>query len=504
MDWLILPPILTPLAGIVVTLLVRKRRKLQAGLAVKFMVTALGFSLALAWQVFVQGKTLALQSGLWPVPAGITLIADPLAVFMVVMTHIVISGGILYGTGTIEKVAQYPTFFPVFLGLATGMTGAFLTGDLFNLFVFAELIVISGAVLTGMADDKYGVEASYKYLLISTMSAIFFLMGIGALYASYNTLNLAELALAINAEATIPPLALAGLAFLTATFLVKSAGFAFHFWQPDFHTAAPTPVHAVLSSVVVKVGIYAFLRMTIMLFPDFEKLNSLLVILGVLGVIYGGLGAAGTYSVKRMLAYSTMSQLGFIMAAIGWGTPLALVGALVFAFNHSLAKAAMLMMAGVMASRTPTKDASFSVVVGVGKLSPFAGVLFLLGGMALAGIPPLNGFVSKMLVFWSGIEAQQYLPLAIMGVASIVTLVYVARSFMKIWFEPNPDVKPKQGDRLVAPAILISLCVLFGVWSEPLVSAANLVVANLLDVNNYIDVVRSLPQVTETLIGFAK
>ncbi len=494
MDWLVLPPFLTPSLGIVVTLLVRKQRRLQAGLALTFMVMSLAFSLVLAWRVFIVGEILALQSGLWPVPAGITLVADPLAVFMVVMTQVVISGGILYATGTIEKVAQYPAFYPVFLGLATGMTGAFLTGDLFNLFVFAELIVISGAVLTGMADDKYGVEASYKYLLISTVGSVFFLLAVGALYAVYGTLNLAGLAQAIRQNPN-DPLALAGLAFLTATFLVKSAGFAFHFWQPDFHTAAPTPVHAVLSSVVVKVGVYAFFRITLMLFPDFALLNPLLVLLGVIGVVYGGLGATGTYSVKRMLAYSTMGQLGFIMIGIGWGTPLALAGALVFSFNHSLAKAAMLMMAGAMASRTPNKDASFTSVVGVGKLSPAAGFLFLMGGMSLAGIPPLNGFISKLMIFWSGIEAQQYLSLAIIGLASIVSLVYVIRAFMKIWFEPNPEIKPKQGDRLVAPAILIALCLVLGIWSEPLVNAAYYVVANLSQPENYIQAVSALPHV---------
>lgn len=326
----ILPPIVLPFAGVIVTLLTRKNRRLQAGLALGFMLAALASSLALAQQVFVEREILALQSGAWPVPAGITLIADPLGVFMLVMTQLVLSAGILYATGTIEKVVQYPTFYPVFLGLATGMSGAFLSGDLFNLFVFAELIVISGAVLTGMADDKYGVEASYKYLIISTVGALLFLLGIGSLYTVHGTLNLAQLAQAIAANPS-HPLTMAGLAFLTATFLTKSAGFPFHFWQPDFHTAAPTPVHAVLSSVVVKVGVYGFLRLTIMLFPGFELLKTLLVIVGVIGVIYGGLGAAGTYSVKRMLAYSTMSQLGFIMVGIGWGTPLALSGALVFA-----------------------------------------------------------------------------------------------------------------------------------------------------------------------------
>lgn len=493
-SWLLLPPIILPFAGVIVTLLLRRKRPLQGWLAFGFMLTALGASLVLAHRVFIEQEILAIQSGVWPVPAGITLVADPLGVLMLVMTQIVLAAGILYATGTIEKVAQYPTFYPVFLGLATGMSGVFLTGDLFNLFVFAELIVISGAVLTGMADDRYGVEASYKYLIISTVGAFLFLMGIGSLYAVYGTLNLAQLAQGIAANPT-HPLTLAGLAFLTATFLTKSAGFPFHFWQPDFHTAAPTPVHAVLSSVVVKVGVYGFLRLTILLFPGFELLKTLLVLVGVVGVIYGGLGAAGTYSVKRMLAYSTMSQLGFIMVGIGWGTPLALSSALVFAFNHALAKAAMLMMAGAMASRTPDKNAAFSAVAGIGKASPFAGLLFLLGGMALAGIPPLNGFVSKLMIFLSGIQAGQYLALAIIGVASIITLSYVIRSFMKIWFETNPEAKPKSGDKLIAPAILIALCFALGIWSGPLVSASDYTVSVLLRPETYLAAVNALPQV---------
>jgi multicomponent Na+:H+ antiporter subunit D len=351
------------------------------------------------------------------------------------------------------------------------LSGAFLTGDLFNLFVFTEIIVISGAALTAIADDSYGVEAAYKYFYISTLASVFFLFGIGSLYVSYGTLNLADLAARI-ASTPSAPLAMAGMAFLTATFLIKSAAFPFHFWQPDFHAAAPTPVSAMLSSLVVKVGVYGFFRMTTLLFPEEGLLKTVLVVAGVGGVLYGGFGAAGTHNVKRMLAYSTLAQIGFILVGIGWGTPLSLAAALVFTFNHALVKAAMLMLAGAMASRAAVKSASFEVVVGVGKGYPAAGVLFLLGGMALAGIPPLNGFISKLMIFWSGVEAARYLPLGVIGAASIVTLTYVIRSFVKIWFEPNPKVKEKAktGDRLLAPALLVTLSLLLGVWAEPLVA----------------------------------
>ncbi len=486
-NWLLLPPLLLPFAGVPFTLALRKQPRLQAFVAVTLMFTALGFSLALLYQVLTSDP-LALQMGAWPAPFGITLTADLLGVFMLVMSHVVLAAGFLYAAGSTEKVTHYPTFYTLFFALATGLSGAFLTGDLFNLFVFAEIIVISGAALTANADDQFGVEAAYKYFYISTLAAVFFLLGVGSLYVAYGTLNLADLAVRIT-ENPSAPLALVGLGFLTATFFIKSAAVPFHFWQPDFHAAAPTAVSAMLSSLVVKVGVYGFFRLTTLLFPEVELLKTLLVVIGVVGVFYGGFGAAGTHNVKRMLAYSTLAQIGFILVGIGWGTPLSLAAALVFSFNHALVKAAMLMLAGAMASRAAVKSASFSVVVGVGKYHPSAGILFLLGGMALAGIPPLNGFTSKLMIFWSGVASANYLPLALIGVASIVTLTYVIRAFMKIWFETNPEAKPKAGDNLLAPALLIGLSLVLGIWAEPLVALAQSAAAWLLEPLKYIAMV---------------
>lgn len=485
--WLLLPPLLLPLAGVPLTLALRKQPRLQAFLAVALMFTALGFSLALLYTVLASGP-LALQMGAWPAPFGITLTADLLGVFMLVMSHIVLAAGFLYAAGSTEKVTHFPTFYTLFFALATGLSGAFLTGDLFNLFVFAEIIVISGAALTANADDPFGVEAAYKYFYISTLAAAFFLLGVGSLYVAYGTLNLADLAARIATNPSAP-LAMVGLAFLTATFFIKSAAVPFHFWQPDFHAAAPTAISAMLSSLVVKVGVYGFFRLTTLLFPHVELLKTVLIVIGVVGVLYGGFGAAGTHNVKRMLAYSTLAQIGFMLIGIGWATPLSLAAALVFTFNHALVKAAMLMLAGAMASRAAVKSASFSVVVGVGKYHPFAGFLFLLGGMALAGIPPLNGFISKLMIFWSGVQSAQYLPLAIIGVASIVTLTYVIRAFMKIWFETNPEAKPKAGDSLLAPALLIGLSLLLGIWAEPLVSLTQAVTAWMSEPVTYITII---------------
>ena len=193
-----------------------------------------------------------------------------------------------------------------------------------------------------------------------------------------------------------------------------------------------------------------------------------------------------------MLAYSTLAQMGFILIGIGWGTPLSLAAAIVFTINHSLIKSALLMLTGYIASRAPIKTGAFNVVQGVGRSAPLAGVLFFIGVMALAGLPPTNGFISKLALFQSGAQAQRWLWLALIGVPSLFTLVYATRAFMRIWWQDltHPGqraailraagkhsgdvewaVKPS-GDSLLAPAILIGLCVGLGLFAEPMLQLA--------------------------------
>jgi multicomponent Na+:H+ antiporter subunit D len=484
-------PIIVPLAGAAIALLLHQQKKLQAALAFGAMVTAFALSLMLLLRVWSTGKPLVFQMGNWPAPFGITIVGDLLSATMAVMSQLVLCMGMVYARGCRDKCVQYPAFYPLFLTLATGLTGAMLTGDVFNLFVFAELMVISGAVLTAISDDRSGTEAAYKYFYLSVLAAIFLLIASGLLYASYGTLNMADLAQRLNADPGAPLLSMA-MVMLMAFFMVKSAIVPFHFWQPDFHAASPTPVSAMLSSVVVKLGVYGFLRMTTLLFVEQAGIiRGILIAFGAIGVIFGGLAAIGTYHAKRMLAYSTIAQIGFILVGLGWGTPLALAAAIVFTFNHGLIKAAMLMLAGAVASRTAVKTAAFSEIAGAGKSMPLAGVLFLLGGLALAGIPPTNGFVSKLALFRSGIDAEAIVSLSIIGAASIFTLVYVARAFQRIWWEPaeaETNTKP-HGDRLLAPAILIGLCLLLGIWSEPLLSLVQATVDWLGNPTNYIHAV---------------
>jgi multicomponent Na+:H+ antiporter subunit D len=326
---------------------------------------------------------------------------------------------------------------------------------------------------------------------MSQIAAFLLLLSIGALYVSCGTLNMAHLAAAIAADPHKSLLPVA-VAFLMASFMIKSATFPFHFWQPDFHTAAPTPVSAMLSSVVVKLGVYGFIRMTTLLFVGYSSaMQQVLIVLGIASICFGGISAIGTHNVKRMLAYSTLAQVGFIMVGIGWATPSSLTAALVFAFNHSIAKSAMLMLAGYIASRASVKSAAFEVVTGVGKSLPLAGALFFIGGLGLAGIPPTNGFISKMLLFKSGLEAEQLWALLLIGLASALTLVYTMRAFMRIWWlSPAAGITTKPiGDRLYAPLLLVSLILFLGLFADPLVALSRETVRWLVNPLIYIQAV---------------
>jgi multicomponent Na+:H+ antiporter subunit D len=448
----------------------------------------LAASVWLLARVWSSGQPVVFQSGGWLAPFGISLVGDLLSATMAVMSQLVLSLGIVYALGSRDQVVRYPAFYTIFLTLAAGLTGAMLAGDLFNLFVFAELLVFSGTILTAASDDRLGAEAAFKYFYMSLLASAFLLLAIGSLYVSYGTLSMAGLGLRIATNPSAPLLPVA-IALLIATFMIKSAVTPFHFWQPDFHTASPTAVSAMLSSVVVKLGVYGFLRMTTLLFVEqAAPVRGLLLVLGLTGIVYGGLGAIGTHNAKRMLAYSTLAQVGFILVAIGWGSRLALAAALVFAVNHSLIKAALLMLAGAVASRAPVKTAAFDAIAGLGKYMPLAGLLFFVGGLALTGIPPTNGFVSKMMLFTSGIEAGQFAMLAALGMASILTLVYVVRAFQRIWWWPPAEgIKAKPGgDRLLAPALLIAAVLLLGLWPEPLVRLAEATAVWLGDPRAYI------------------
>lgn len=484
---LVLVPIFVPLAAAALCVLSARYLRVQHIIGMTASTLAWLASLVIVLLNWTEGLQLYRIGGYAP-PYGIVLAPDMLSALFELMATTVVACGTLYILGCRDKCVSYPAFMPIFLCMSAGLNGAFYTGDIFTLFVFQELMIMSSVVLVAISDNRLGVEAAIKYLLISAMGSLFLLMGIAAIYATFGTLTLADIARLLEGGER-PLLAQAAAVVLMCAFLLKSAVFPFHFWQPDFHTAAPTPVHAVLSSVVVKVGVYGLIRLTMLLFiAEAPLVRSLLIVLGIIGIFFGGLAALRTYDAKRMLAYSTFGQIGFILLGIGWGTPLALVGAIVYAFNHSFIKSALLMITGAIASRMPNKSASLKDIGGAGRQMGIISALYLVGGLALTGIPPFNGFISKLTIVQGGIEAQGWLVLGLAVGAGLITLLYMMRTWQHIFQAPadeNLKLKP-YGDSILAPTLLVSLCILLGLYALPLVEAATIAVSRLGDPNIYI------------------
>ena len=491
---LLLGVLVTPLAGAILALVCAQSNRLQRSIGVLAGVIAWVFCTALLAQVHESGaQTYAL--GNWRPPYGIVLVADALGALFAFMVATIMIGGLLYAFRSHDKCMTYPAFTPLFLLMEVGLVGAMLTGDLFTLFVFMELMVLASVSLTAISDDQYGLEAALKYILISSMGTLFLLLGIGAMYATFGTLNMAQIAETLLTGER-PFLAPASAIMLLCAFLLKSAVFPFHFWQPDFHTTAPTPISAMLSSIVVKVGVYGIFRLVTLLFIEEAPLiERMLSTLGIIGILFGSLGALRTYNAKRMLAYSTFAQIGFILVGIGWGTPLALIGAIVYAFNHAFIKSSLLMLMGVVASYTKTKTANFADIGGLGgKLPPTLGWLVLIGGLSLAGVPPLNGFISKLTLIQGGVDRGDWVNLIIMVAAGILTVMYMVRAWQRI-FQQSPlpaTVETKdEGDSLFAPFLLICLCLLLGtVLAEPMVQLISETVRQLGDPQIYISAVK--------------
>jgi multicomponent Na+:H+ antiporter subunit D len=481
---LVLGPIIIPLLGAALCLLLARRNRAQRIVALAAGLLACACSVAVLAQNLeagVSGVQLYRLGG-WPTPFGIVLVADMLAGLFAVMGSAVMAAGLLYCLQCRDRSLEYPVFMPAFLAMSAGLNGSFYTGDAFTLFVFIELMVIASVVMVAIADNPLGLEAAIKYLFISAMGTLFLLIGTAALYATYGTLNQAEMARALASGAR-PLLVLPGAVMIVSAFLIKSAVVPFHFWQPDFHTTAPTPVSGVLSSVIVKVGIYGIIRTTTLYLRQEAGLTErILLALGVVGIFFGGVAALRTYNAKRMLAYSTLSQVGFILVALGWGTPAAFLAAVVYIVNHAAIKAGLLMLTGQIASRAPHHSADLADLAGMGRGHPWLSLLYLLGGLALAGVPPLNGFISKLALVRAGAGAESWLLLGLVVAGGLLTLLYTTRTWQLIFQGPRPDGAPppaERGDSPLAPALLILACVLLGLYTAPLLGAAEATVAQL-------------------------
>jgi len=487
---LVLGPIIVPLIGAAICLLLTRHNHAQRIIALIAGVIACLCSIGVLI-ANVQAGELGVQVyrlGGYAVPYSIVLVADMLAALFAVMATSVVAAGLLYCLQCRDNALKYPVFMPAFLCMGAGLSGSFYTGDIFTFFVFLELMVMSSVVMVAVADNRLGLEAAIKYLFISGMGSMLLLLGIAAIYTTFGTLTLAHVAQELS-SGDRPLLALPAAVMIMSAFLIKSAVVPFHFWQPDFHTTAPTPVSGLLSSVVVKVGIYGIIRNNTLYFTqEAPFIQNILIVLGLIGIFFGGLSALRTWNAKRMLAYSTLGQVGFMLVAIGWGSPVALVAAIIYMVNHAYIKSGLLMLTGAIASRQREHSSDLKDLEGAGRGFPLLSILYIIGGLALAGVPPFNGFISKLALVRGGVNSESWLILGLVIAGGILTLIYMTRTWQWIFQRPpldheSPTVETHhplhQPDSPLAPLLLLAFCVVLGVFATPLIELAQTTAAQI-------------------------
>ncbi|MGB2705862.1 MAG: monovalent cation/H+ antiporter subunit D family protein [Candidatus Omnitrophota bacterium] len=395
-----------PLAGSFITAIVGKRVKwmpdFMGGLTTFVLLVGAVASVRI---VNVYG-VLVYSVGAWKAPIGIAMVLDGLTAFMLVTVNLVAFFVSLYAVNYMEHFTSKWKFYTLFLLMVAGMNGVVVTGDMFNLFVFLEIASVASYALVAFGTEKHELEAAFKYAVMGTVASLFILLGIAILYSFTSTLNMADMANVLAAKNSENIVLMISVLFLMG-FGLKAALVPFHAWLPDAHPSAPAPISAMLSGILIKaLGIYALCRIFYNVIGVNASISAILMFLGTLSMVVGGLLALGQWDFKRLLAYSSISQIGYIILGIGLGTPLGVLGGLFHLFNHSVFKSLLFLNSGAVVYATGTRD--LKKMGGLAAKMPVTATTGLTASMSVAGVPPFSGFWSKLLIIIALVEAGRF------------------------------------------------------------------------------------------------
>ena len=370
--------------------------------------------------------TLVYSVGSWKPPVGIAMVADGLTVFMLVTVNLIAFLVSIYSISYMKRYTSKWKFYTLFLLMVGGMNGVVITGDIFNLFVFLEIASVASYALVAFGTEKHELEAAFKYAIMSTVGSLFILLGIVFLYSYTSTLNMADMAIVLASKGGGNILVMIGVLFIMG-FGLKAALVPFHAWLPDAHPSAPAPISAMLSGVLIKsLGVYAMFRIFYNVLGTNQALLTVFMVLGAMSMVIGVFLAIGQWDFKRLLAYHSISQIGYVVLGLGLGTPLGILGGLFHLFNHSVFKSLLFLNSGAVEYSTGTRD--LQQMGGLFGRMPVTGATSLVASMSIAGIPPFSGFWSKLIIIIAAVQAGRYGYAFWAVLASVLTLA----SFMKV------------------------------------------------------------------------
>jgi len=481
-------PVVIPFLTAVACLLVRRSRPAQRALslggALALLVAALAILAAVA-----RGGPVAMQAGTWAAPFGITFVADLLSALLVVLTALVAMGVLVFGLADVTEEEERAGHHPLTHAMLAGICGAFLTGDIFNMYVWFEVMLISSFGLLVIGGGRDQLDGAVKYVGLNLIATVAFIAGVGLLYGATGALNMADLHLRLAGREGETPVLVAA-AFLIFAFSSKAAAFPLFFWLPASYHTPSFATSAVFAALLTKVGVYALFRVfTLVLEPGGTPIQTLLLWIAGLTMAAGALGALAQPTIRRVLGFGIVSSAGYMILGLAVATPLAVAGGLYYLLQDVVVKAGLFMGAGAAARIAGSED--LARAGGLWRARPWFSLLFLISALSLAGMPPFTGFWGKVMLAQATIETGDLvLAFAVLAVG-LLTLYAMARVWAEAFWAPHPRGDGAAAGR--APAAMLvpvgaaaALTLVLGVWAAPLLDAAAASAAGLLDPAAYL------------------
>jgi len=441
-------------AGFLIPLLAKISKKLSGPVA----LIATGLMLYLLKPLSGLGSVRYVMGG-WAPPIGINLVLDGLSFLLLFIVTCISFLVVIYSLSYMRKYTSPHNFYSLLMLMIAGMNGVILSGDMFNLYVFLEIASISSYALVGFGVEKEELEAAFKYLVLGSVASSFILFGIALLYGRTGTLNMADMASRLQASGGMGKLEMLVAGMFLMGFGLKASMVPFHAWLPDAHPSAPAPISAMLSGLLIKVlGIYAIVRIFFNVFGMSAGVTPVLfnifIALGLISMIVGALLAIGQWDFKRLLAYSSISQMGYVMLGFGIGNPLAIAGALFHVLNHAVFKSLLFLCSGSVEHATKTRQ--LKELGGLSGKMPLTSFSTAFGSLSISGVPPFGGFWSKLLIIIGAVAAGMYTIAAVTALVSFMTVVYYVKVQKYVLFGELPAKLKKIKE---APALMCSVLV---------------------------------------------
>ncbi len=444
--------------------------------AIAFAVTTACVILAgmQLWAVLNDG-IISYELGGWAPPWGIEYRIDELNALVALIISGIAAVTLPYALLSAEQEIpedKLPLFYSAFLLCFAGLLGITQTGDIFNVFVFLEISSLSSYALISLGQKRQALTSAYQYLIMGTLGATFFLIGVGLIYSVTGTLNMADLAQRLP-ELTHLKTVHTGFAFIMIGFALKLALFPLHLWLPNAYTYAPTVISVFLAATATKVALYVMLRVLFTVFPEgfvsTTPASELFILSGIAAILSASVYAIYQANVKRLLAYSSVAQIGYMALGIGLASAMGVTAAIIHLFNHALMKGALFMAIGAIIYRVGA--CRMENIQGLGRQMPWTFGAIVIGGMSLIGVPGTAGFVSKWYLVLAALEQEAWITVAVILLGSLLAVVYMGKIVEALYFRPveetNVDVK-EAPMLLLAPAwVLVIANIYFGLQTEP-------------------------------------